>query len=314
MKRLIILCTVIVCIVFASCTPKTPKERFLSTPMHSGYNSNLWENKDFLLALGSGWVSQEEYDLICDLDIVESSYGDAIEKAKNILDTLKYVHLGFPFSLPDYCTIETMQSFLKHEVDAYILSPIRKEYHTLPWEDLLISQKDIRFRNDDVYYKDFTYNAYVDTVMNISFEIENSIHEALTQKYGNPVLYSEEQSTYVAYNKDTSIDKNFHYTWCSNYFIIKLQEKEHFTLYNPHYEYYYGQKNVHYISSRLTYTNRITLHSYHKAVKQSKCEYVEAQERKRIEEAERKLNDQKQEAEKHRQDSIKQAKGAMKNL
>lgn len=304
----------------SSCSLPTPHERFQDKYISTNYNYKAEEDTNYLQALDSGWMSQEIFELICDLQLNEKTYGKTISKAQYILDSASICStaLGFPFSLPDYCNKKQIDSFMKYDGEVWSLpNRVRPDRWEIdgPWDTLLIKYEPVGVQKNDVYYSDFSYSIFNDTILRMSMQVKKPIHELMTLKFGKFALYREEkEKPYISYEKDTSFTNNFYYTWVDDNFVIELHEYEYQHRYNKQYKYYLGVPNIHAQTSTITYTNRDILHSYRNAVKQSKLQYAEEQRIKREQEKIKEMQRQQEQQEKHRQDSARRAAGAILNL
>lgn len=303
-----------------SCSVPSPQELFQDKYISTYYDYKVEEDTNYLQALDSGWMSQEVFELICDLDLQEKTYGKTIYKAQDILDSVGKcsIDLGFPFSLPADCNKKQIDSFMKYDGDVWSLPDrVRTEKWKIdgPWDTLLIKYEPIGIRKNGVYYSDFSYSIFNDTILRMSMQVEEPMHELMTLKFGEFALYREEkEKPYIDYAKDTSVTNNYYFTWVDDNFVIELHEYDYQHRYNKQYKYYLGVPNIHAQKSTITYTNRNILHSYRNAVKQSKLQYEEEQRIKRVQEKIKETQRQQEQLERHRQDSIRRAAGAILNL
>ena len=275
MKLYKFLSITIVYLFITSCV-RTPKEQFYTSPTgcHS-YNYNFIEDDKLWQALDSGWISQEVFNLICDLEIKENTYGKAIKKAQSLLDSVSWRqdNLKFPFSLPNNCTQEQLLSFLKYECGDYT------EYHTTDtyygkgvWDTLLVRYKDSGFRKGENDYEDLKYCIYNDTVVNIQFNIKESLRESLINKYGYSLV--------ATIAKDEYIDKTYyHHIWLNENFILKITESEYY------YSSLYRKEKEPIITTSFTYVNRQVLSSYRKASRDAKLQHMEQVRIKQIQDS-----------------------------
>lgn len=242
MKLYKFLSITIVYLFITSCV-RTPKEQFYTSPTGShSYNYNFIEDDKLWQALDSGWISQEVFNLICDLEIKENTYGKAIKKAQSLLDSVSWRqdNLKFPFSLPNNCTGEQMYAFLKYECGKEFWFH-RKEssykYNAMPWDTLLVKYEEISFSRNNNEYDDFYYTTFKDTIVSISFTIETAIYESMVERYGNPLMVVYEEYNYR------------NYFWFNKDFVFILREGGFY--------------------KKLTYLNRNALHSYRNSVRKA---------------------------------------------
>lgn len=308
-----IFCAILFCIFVytASCTSPSPQERFQNKYISTNYGYRVEEDTNYLLAMDSGWMSQEVYELICDLDLQEKTYGVTISKAQSILDSAEtyLTPLCFPFSLPQNCTNDQLIRFLQDDCGkSWGLN--RKEHQSrwnaLPWDTLLVKYEKISFSRNDVTYSDFVYTTYRDTLINMEMIVPVSLHDAMESKFGKCASYKEKLGKpEYNYANETTIQNYYDYMWADENFIIKLHESQYINKSKPNYS---GDR------CSLSYTNRNTLHAYRNAVKLSKLQYAEEQRIKREQEKIKEIQRQQEQQERQRQDSIRRAAGAILNL
>ena len=258
---------IIILLCMISCS-KTPKEQFLASPIGCyNYGYNLIEDNKLWQALDSGWISQDIFNLMCDLEITGTTYGRAINTTKTLLDSiaLHQYNLNFPFSLPHNCSKEQLLSFLLDECDVYASELEVDRYKKRTWDTLLVQYKDRVFWKDENKYENMIYSIYNDTIVHIHFKIGESLSESLIKKYGNPLIIktTEDRSSY-------SSDFDYYYTWADEKYVLVVHE-------NKHYSYWdYSRKDaIPSFSTALTYTNRQALSSYRKASRQSLLKHME---------------------------------------
>lgn len=304
----------------------TPQKQFLASPIGNSYHYKAWDDKKYQQALDSGWISQDVFDLICDLELEGKNYGIVIGKSNAILDSVKNktYDLGFPFSMPDICTNEEIRSFLQsnHDDIGWWGVPEKKEmdkwYIHHPGDSLLVEYESRSVQRNGVDYSS-SYSTCYDTVVSMTLSTTDKVLDVMNFKFGECLIYEDKsEEPYVSYNKDVTTRNHYYYTWINDDFIVKLHEYEYSHKYNTHYEYYFGQKDMHEFTSTITYTNRNVLHSYYKAYKKARFEYEEQErlrkEKERIEKTRKEQEKLHREQERQRQDSIRRAAGAILNL
>ena len=304
----------------------TPQKQFMKSHISKGYDYKVWMDEKYQQAMDSGWISNETYELICDLELEGASYGRVIEKSNAILDSIQAhpCELGFPYALPDTCLDEQIRTFLQnnHGDRSWWSYPKREEISEWsikhPGDSLLVEYESTSVEANGVGYS-FSYTTCNDTVVSITLSTTDKVLDVMNFKFGKCLLFEDKsEKPYVDYNEDVSTKSHYYYTWINDDFIIKLHEFEYTHKYNTHYKYYFGQKDIHNFTSTITYTNRHALHSYYKAYKRAKSEYEEQQrlkkEQERVEKLKKEQEALQKKQEQERQDSIRRSAGAMINL
>ena len=295
----------------SSCSVPSPQERFQDKYISTYYGYKVEEDTNYLQAMDSGWMSHELFELICDLDLHEKTYGQTVNKAQNILDSTEtyLTPLCFPFSLPQNCTNDQLIRFLRDDCgERWGLNRREHDSHwnALPWDTLLTKYEKISFSRNDVTYSDFVYTTFRDTLIDMEMIVGVSLHEAMESKFGRCASYKEMLGKpEYNYAGETTIHNYYDFLWVDENYIINLHESQYINKSKPDYS---GDRCT------LSYTNRNTLHAYRNAVKQSKLQYAEEQRIKREQEKIKETQRQQEQLERHRQDSIRRAAGAILNL
>ena len=255
---------IIILLCMISCS-KTPKEQFLASPIGCyNYGYNLIEDNKLWQALDSGWISQDIFNLMCDLEIKGTTYGRAINTTKTLLDSIAshQCNINFPFTLPDNCTKVHLLLFL-YMYGRNTGKLVTDRYYSRTWDTLLVKYEGVNLISDKSKYEDLKYSIYNDTIVDIQFEIRESLRESLIKKYGTPHI---SLTTKDSYNKN-NID--YHHTWIDKNYILKIKENVYYYSYDTKRE---KDPNI---TTYFTYINRQALSSYRKASRQSLLKHRE---------------------------------------
>lgn len=297
---------IIILLCMISCS-KTPKEQFLASPIGCyNYGYNLIEDNKLWQALDSGWISQDVFNLMCDLEIKGTTYVKAINTTKTLLDTiaLHQCNINFPFALPDNCTKEQLLSFICNECDGYIGKLAGNGYYSRTWDTLLVKRVDGSFWRNSNKYDDLKYSTYNDTVIEIQFKVQESLRESLIKKYGNPLIIKTTKE-----KRSWSSEFDYYYTWANDKYIFMVHENE---------SYYYWDDSKKDATPRflteLTYTNRQALSSYRKASRQAMLEHAEKVRIKQLQDSIAEVRRLEAERVQAMQDSIKEEQERQKLL
>lgn len=293
---------IIILLCMISCS-KTPKEQFLASPIGCyNYGYNLIEDNKLWQALDSGWVSQDVFNLMCDLEIKGTTYGRAINTTKTLLDSiaLHQCNINFPFALPDNCTKEHLLLFL-YKYSRNTGKLITDRYRRA-WDTLLVKYEDVTLFSDKSKYEDLKYSIYNDTIVEIQFEIRESLRESLIKKYGTPHV---SLTTKDSYNKN-NID--YHHTWVNKNYILKVKENVYY------YSYDKKREKEPSITTYFTYINRQALFSYRNASRQAMLEHAEKVRIKQLQDSIAQVRKLEAERVQAIQDSIKEEQEKQKLL